>query len=166
MGETAEATAALEEARALVQREAASAAAPSSTGVLVYVDLIRLRRDQGCDGRTLRDLVDEASLVYADSPLILWEQAQVELDAGDWESALAVLDRLDAADPGALDDTVSYDERLFGLFAAQARALACFRLGRFRDAAAAYAAAERDEPSNPEHRVKRIMCERLAGEAS
>ena len=166
MGETAEAEVALEEARALVQREVSSAAAPSPTGVLVYADLIRLRREQGHGGRRLRDLVDEASRVYADSPLILWEQIQGALDAGEWESALAALDHLDALDPGALDDAMSYDERVFGLFAAQARALACFRLGRFHHAAEAYGRAEHHEPRNPEHRVKRIMCERLASEAS
>ena len=85
-----------------------------------------------------------------------------DLDAGDPKAALDWLNRLARLDRSALDDTIGYDERLFGVLSHQARALCLFRLGRFREAADLYLLAERCEPDNEEHRVKRLMAEHLA----
>ena len=89
----------------------------------------------------------------------------MDLDAGAPQSALVRIDRLAAVDSATLDDTISYDERLFGVFVHEARALALFRLGRFGEAAAAYGSAERCEPDNAEHRIKRLMAEHMSSDA-
>jgi tetratricopeptide (TPR) repeat protein len=49
---------------------------------------------------------------------------------------------------------VAYDARIFGEFAHQARGVCLFRLGRYHEAADAYAAASRANPANLEYRAK------------
>jgi tetratricopeptide (TPR) repeat protein len=51
----------------------------------------------------------------------------------------------------------AYDERLFGEIAHDARGLCLFQMGRYRDAAAAYAEAERSAPDDPTYGVKRQL---------
>src|SRR5439155_25260275 len=130
LGETDAAERALERAVDLVR----DGDAPSG-GSLAYADLAR-RRHPGAGSERL---IDEAIGSYPDDPLLLWTKAVMELDAGNPRAALNWLDRLSSVDPKLLDDTISYDERLFDVFVHQARGLAMFRLGRYRDAANAYA---------------------------
>lgn len=152
LGETAEAEGAWHRALALVR----SAGDPPPGGPLVYADVVRLGRDQ-------QALIGEALERYPGDPLLLWIRANIDLEDGDHASALRWLDRLAALEPATVEDTLAYDERLFGVFVHQARALCLFRMERFGEAAVAYGAAERCEPGNPEHRAKRLMAEHLAG---
>jgi glycosyltransferase involved in cell wall biosynthesis len=153
LGDDEEAEQALERAVDLVR---ADDAPPG--GSLAYADLVRLRHPGVGSDR----LIDEAIGSYPNDPLLIWVKAVMELEAGHAHSALTWLDRLASIDPKSLDDTISYDERLFGVFMYQARGLALFRLGRYRDAADAYGDAESCEPDHPEHRVKRLMADHLA----
>jgi tetratricopeptide (TPR) repeat protein len=131
-------------------------------GSLAYADLIRFHQKRGGAG----DLMVEALARYPDDPLLLWMQALIELDRGQPERALAALDRLGAVDRTKLDDTISYEEGLFGVMRQEARGLCLFRLGRFADAAVAYGEAERSQPANDQHRLKRLMAEHLASTRS
>ena len=60
---------------------------------------------------------------------------------------------------------VAYDGRLFGSFAHSSLGLALFRLGRYEEAARAYAAASRLEPESAEHAAKRALAEARAQDA-
>lgn len=147
-----------EEALARALELVRAAASPPSGGSLVYNDAIRLQRSPARRDK----LLAEAVATYPHDPLLIWTQALVEIDSDDPAAGLASLDRLTGLDPESLDDTLGYDERLFGTFIYEAQGLALFRSARFREAAAAYGAAERSEPDNAEHRARRLMAEHLA----
>jgi tetratricopeptide (TPR) repeat protein len=154
LGKRDEGERALRRALALVQ----AAPGPDAGGAFVYADLVRLRYDQS----DAMGLLDEGLSRYPCDPLLLWIKAMSELGRGDPDSALGWIDRLASVDPGRLDDTLAYDERLFGGLAHEARGLCLFRLGRFVDAAEAYRNAENCEPLVDEHRIKRLMAEHLS----
>ena len=61
-----------------------------------------------------------------------------------------------------VEDMVAYPAALFGVQAPQARGLCLFRLGRYREAAAAYGQAEAFEPSELSHRARRVIAEQRA----
>ncbi len=167
LGESAEAEPALERAVAVVR----SSQAAVSGGSLAYADLIRFRHERGGAGELAKqadacELAAEALDRYPNDPLLLWCATVIELDRGDAVQALTILDRLGAVDRAALDDTLAYDERLFGALQHDARGLCLFRLSRFADAAAAYREAQRCEPGDDQHRLRRLMCEHLASAAT
>jgi glycosyltransferase involved in cell wall biosynthesis len=154
-GDTDGALDALERARALVL----DADSPPPGGALVYAVLVRLCVD---DDRGDADAALAEGLArYPDSPFLLWCGAVRQLRVGHADDALPYLDRLSASDLESLDDTISYDVRLFGPMADHARGLAWFRLGQYREAADAFARAERQEPDNVQLRMKRVLAERL-----
>lgn len=130
-------------------------------GSLAYSELARLRHEHGQD---VEDLLAEGLELYPGNWLLVWTRARVEIDSGRHESALSWLEPLTHVDVETLPaGGISYDERLFGSFAHGARGLCLFRLGRYREAARAYAAAEACEPGEPEHRVRRQLAELRAG---
>ena len=131
---------------------------PPPVGALAYADLIERRRGTA----DVDALIEEAMTTYPRDPVLVWVKAAVELDRDDPESALHWLDGLLKTDPARLDDTMSYDRRLFGAWPNSARGLCLFRLERYDDAATAYRAAELDDPGNEEHRAKRLLAEHLA----
>jgi glycosyltransferase involved in cell wall biosynthesis len=151
LGKAEEAEVALETSIQLVR----AATHPVSGGSLAYADLIRLRNKHG----DTRALFDEALGRYPRDPLLLWMRAASALDTGDPVGALGWLDRLAAVDPKELDDTIAYDDRLFGALLHEARGQCLFRLLLFDAAAEAYRAAEEREPDNEEHRLKRLLAE-------
>jgi tetratricopeptide (TPR) repeat protein len=138
-------------------------ASPDQHGSLAYADLVRLRHERGED---VADLVGEALARYPDNWLLVWAKARLEIDAGRYHDALCWLDRLTDVEVTRLPDQgIAYDERLFGAFAQASRGLCLFRLGRYADAAAAYAVAERCEPANLEYRIKRELAALRARES-
>ena len=159
LGDRSGADDALDRALQLVRQRTSGEGPPG--GQFVYADLARRHHDDGnLDGA--RRTLAEGCAVYPRDPLLLWQQAVTALDGGDPSAALRWLDRLEATDRRALDDVLSYDERLFGVFLHQGRGLALFRLGRFSAARESYLAAEKCEPGNVELRTKRLLAERLA----
>lgn len=127
---------------------------------LALTELIMLRMD---DGRPVDDLVREGTNRHPYNWRLVWLRARLHIAAGRDAVALRLLDRLLAVDPETLPDAgTAYDERLFGAFAHAARGECLFRLGRDREAAEAFAAAERDEPDRPEHGIRRRLAEARA----
>jgi tetratricopeptide (TPR) repeat protein len=121
-------------------------------GVLVFTDLIRLRRQRGED---VGPLLAEARALYPENKLLWWIEATVRMSGGRYLDALALLDRLRAVDLAALPgEGPAYDARIFGEFADEARGACLFRLGRYAEAAEAYAEALGSDPGNLVYRSK------------
>ena len=124
-------------------------------GVLAYTELIDVRRARGED---VRELLAEARKRYPANWVLVWTEGRVLIDEGRYEEAIDRFERLEAVDTSRLpDDGPAYDERLFGEIAHDTRGLCLFRLGRYDDAAAAYAAAERSAPEDPTYGAKRQL---------
>jgi glycosyltransferase involved in cell wall biosynthesis len=122
-------------------------------GVLVFTDLVGLRQDRG---EAVSDLLGEARRRFPQNKLLWWVEAAVDRSRGRYEQALELLDRLLAVETVALPgEGVSYDERIFGEFAHDARGVCLFRLGRYAEAAEAYAEALRANPTSLAYRAKR-----------
>lgn len=133
-------------------------------GVLVFTDLVRLRRDRGED---VAELLDEARNRYPTNKLLWWVEAAYDLSHERYREALELLDRLIAVDLTTLPaEGTSYDERIFGEFAHDARGVCLFHLGRYSEAAEEYAKALRSEPTNLSYRAKRIVALGRVGQAS
>jgi tetratricopeptide (TPR) repeat protein len=155
VGEDAQAEDAL--ARAV---EVARGGVHGQYGAQAFAELAVLRRERGGH---VDDLVAEGRRRYPRNLRLVWIEARLEMDAGRHERALPLLDRLLAVDlRAAVEEGTAYDERLFGSFAHESRGECLFRLGRYREAADAFAAAERREPDRMEHRLRRQLAEARA----
>jgi tetratricopeptide (TPR) repeat protein len=134
-----------------------------SPGALAFSQLIRLRADRGDD---VTKLLDEALSRYPDNLALAWRKACAEVDAEHYEHALQWFDRFNVEfDPEMpIEDTVAYRADMFGLDAAKARALCLVKLGRYREAAAAYRRAEQFAPDDQSLRLMRALSERRAQE--
>ncbi len=134
-------------------------------GVLVFTDLIRLRRR---DGQDVTELLAEARRRYPDNKLLWWVEAAVAISEERYEDALKHLDRLLAVDVASLPDDglAAYDERIFGEFSHEARGTCLFRLERYAEAAEAYSEASRIDPSNLAYRAKGKVAEGRAAHTS
>jgi tetratricopeptide (TPR) repeat protein len=147
LGHEDEAAAVLEEAGALARRMPRD-----PVGVLVFTELVRLRRERGED---VTELLDEARTRYPGDKLLWWVHAAVHISAGRHQPALQLLDRLLGVDLSSLPaEGPSYDERMFKEFAHEARGVCLFRLGRYAEAADAFARASQIDPSNLGYRAK------------
>jgi glycosyltransferase involved in cell wall biosynthesis len=121
-------------------------------GVLVFTDLVRLRRERG---ERFGALLAEARDRYPQNKLLWWIEATVLMSDRRYDEALELLDRLIAVDVADLPgEGPAYDARIFGAFAQEARGVCLFRLGRYGEAADAFAEALRGDPGNPRYRSK------------
>jgi tetratricopeptide (TPR) repeat protein len=124
-------------------------------GVLAYSDLIAIRHARGED---VTELLAEARGMYPHNCLLLWQEARALTAAGRHDEAIAAFDELLAVDLKRLPDYgPAYDERLFGELSHEGRGLCLFRLGRYSEAAAAYAAAAACAPDDPSYPVKQQL---------
>jgi tetratricopeptide (TPR) repeat protein len=124
------------------------------TGVLAMSQLISMRLSRG---EEVGSLLAEARNAYPANWLLVWLEGRVLTAAGQFDAALDRFNRLVAVDRKRLpEDGPAYEERLFGELAHDARGLCLFRLGRYRDAALAYAAAARSRDDRA-YRVKREL---------
>lgn len=132
-------------------------------GVLVFTDLVRLRDQQGED---VTELLAEARARYPSNKFLWWIEAAHHLKESRYAEALELLDRLLDVDLASLPaEGVAYDARIFGEFAHQARGVCLFRLGRYREAADAYAQASQANPASLEYRAKEKVALGRAGQA-
>jgi tetratricopeptide (TPR) repeat protein len=121
-------------------------------GVLVFTDLVRLRRDRGED---VTELLVEARTRYPSNKLLWWVQAAAHISDGRYREALELLDRLLDVDLSALpDEGPAYDRGIFAEYTHEARGVCLFRLGRYADAAEAYAQASTIDPASVRYRAK------------
>jgi tetratricopeptide (TPR) repeat protein len=135
-------------------------------GVLAYGELIAIRHGRGED---VTGLLAQARGRYPRNCLLAWLEARSLTAGGRPADAIAALDWLLAVDTRRLpDEGPAYDERIFGELAHEGRGLCLFRLGRYAEAAQAYAAAARCAPGEPAYPVKRDLAlarARRAGQA-
>ena len=155
LGESGEAEAALEQAVRIARETTASA------GILAFLRLIERRRERGQD---TDELLEDALEHYPDSIALAWLKLLVVIEAGRHEEALASLDLFDADPEMPIEDTIAYPREMFGPRAAEARGLCLFRLGRYSEAAEAYAQVERLEPHEPAHGLKRVVAAHRAAQ--
>jgi len=133
-------------------------------GVLVFTDLVRLRRERG---ERFGALLAEARDRYPQNKLLWWIEATVLMSNRSHDEALGLLDRLITVDVAELPaEGPAYDARIFGAFSQEARGVCLFRLGRYEEAAAAYAAALRSDPGNVRYRSKWTVANARAQAAS
>ena len=160
LGRSDESEHALEQAVALARAEVP----PTHHGSLAWADLVRLRHARGDD---VSQLLADGLTRWPKNWLLLWIEGQVHAAAGRHEEAMARFRQLLDVDVSALPhDGVAYDARIFGSYAHASLGLSLFRLGRYPESSAAYAAAERLDPSCVEYRVKRQLAESRSGTAS
>jgi tetratricopeptide (TPR) repeat protein len=125
------------------------------TGVLAMSQLISMRLSRG---ETVELLLAEARNAYPANWLLVWLEGRVLTAAGQFDAALDRFNRLVGVDRKRLpEDGPAYEERLFGELAHDARGLCLFRLGRYRDAALAYAAAALHSLDDRGYSVKREL---------
>lgn len=152
-----------DEAEAALQRAVALARkSDDEVGGVAFATLIHFRFDIGGE---VDALVAEARDRYPDNWSIVWLEGQAHLRADRNEEAAACFRMLldvDREIPGP----VSYHGRLFGEDTHAALGLALFRMGRYIEAAEAYAEAERLDPRKQEYRVKRLLAESRAAASS
>jgi hypothetical protein len=157
IGEAAESEAAFERA---VDSARQSGASPGSVS---FAELIRVRQTRGAE---VSELLDEAVARYPDNLALAWLKVIAEIKTGQPERALRRLERFDIYPDMPAEDTTAYPLELFSSAAPEARGVCLFRLGRYREAAAAFADAERFEPSEPSHRLRRVVAEQRVALAS
>ena len=151
---------AVERAVALARRETTPKFHAATQGSIAWGDLVRLRYERDAD---VTELLAEGRTRWPEQWQLVWIEGQIHLDHGRLEEAESCFRKLIEVDLGRLPEAgISYDERLFGVYAQSSLGLALFRLGRYPEAAEAYAAAERLEPHEQEHTVKRILDESRA----
>lgn len=119
---------------------------------LSYADLIRLRLTRGED---ITGLLSEALGAFPDNCVLLWISARKSIDEGNFEDAIGAVDKILAVDwAREPDHGPAYGERLVGEMPWSTKALCLFRLGRYEEAADAYAAAASFAPWDPSYPLK------------
>jgi tetratricopeptide (TPR) repeat protein len=157
LGRTDDAERALERAVSIARAEEP----PSVDGSLAWADLVRLRHEHGAE---VTGLLAAARSRWPEQWLMRWIEGLVHLEDGRLEPAEDCFRALLAVDvPSLPEHGIAYDERIFGAYAQSSLGLTLFRAGRFGEAAAAYAEAERSDPGEQEYRVKRLLAEARAG---
>ncbi len=139
----------------LTDAVAAARAQPGNPlGVLLFTDLVRMRRERGED---IGALLTEARRRYPSNKLLWWVQASVWQAEHRYEEALALFDRLLLIDLSVIPaHEPAYDERIFGELAHEGRGACLFRLGRYAEATAAFESAAALDPENLAYRSKAV----------
>jgi glycosyltransferase involved in cell wall biosynthesis len=152
-----------DEAERVLERAVATARAlpfDDPLGSLAFGELLLLRHLRGDD---VGELLAEARDRFPDNWLIVFMEARYLVDHERYEEALERFARLLEVDLAALPDAgPAYDERIFGTLAHEGRGACLFRLERYEEAAAAYAAAERCDPADTGYGVRRRLAEARA----
>jgi|HubBroStandDraft_4_1064222.scaffolds.fasta_scaffold53589_2 hypothetical protein len=121
-------------------------------GVLVFASLIGLRQAQG---KEFGPLLAEALRRYPDNAVLVFMEGDDLSARGEHEEALSRFDAvLVIAAQAPAPGKPAYDRSLIGERTHAARGVCLFKLGRYADAAAAYAAALQEAPDDLSYAVK------------
>jgi tetratricopeptide (TPR) repeat protein len=150
LGDSAGASAALDRAVGLAWSEG------GVTGALTLAELIQRMASAGENPTAL---IDAALSRFPDNAALIWLKAKAEITHERHIDALRWLDRLDVDPSMPVEDTVAYPTQLFVTDVPAARGLCLFRAGYYREAAAAYAEAERSAPEALDHRARRVLAQ-------
>jgi tetratricopeptide (TPR) repeat protein len=129
-------------------------------GGAAWADLVSHRYERGDN---VTELLAEGRARWPRNWSLVWMKGQIDLREGRFEEAVACFRQLLQVDTVRLPlDGVGYDERLFGALPHAAIGASLFRLGRYAEAAEAYAAAQELEPDDAGLRAKRRVAENRA----
>ncbi len=160
LGEHAEAERVLERAVGLVTTNQAV----DPLGSLAYADLIRVRHLRG---EEIGELLADALRRFPENWLIVFLEGRYLLDYGWYEEALERFRRLVAVDTAALPDAgPAYDARIFGVLSYDACGVCLFRLGRYSEAATAWARASDAAGGDPSFVAKQQLALALRARSS
>ena len=135
---------------------------PSIEGSLAWGDLVRLRHDRGDD---VQELLQEGFRYWPEQWLLVWIDGHVHLDQGRLDLAEEDFRRLLAVDRAGLPASgLAYDERIFDVFSLESLGRVLCRQGRYAEAAATYAEAERLDETHLGYRAKRMLAEARAAD--
>jgi glycosyltransferase involved in cell wall biosynthesis len=125
---------------------------------LLWVNLITHDFSRGALGDDLAELVSEAVELFPGNPAVELAAARVEFVSGDPARALPRLERLTSlSELEVIATGSSYDRRVLGEWAWNLLGLCRFALGRFGEAAEAFAKAEEAAPGVPDYAVRRRL---------
>lgn len=149
------------EARLWEALELARANPADPVGDMIYVNLISRLKESG---RDYTGLLEEALTAHPESCVLLWLDARDLMDAGRpaealerFETILAIV----AAPPRY--EKPAYNQKLVGEDTYVAMGTCLFRLGRYAEAAEAYAKAAAAAPEDPTYRWRRDLALGRAG---
>ena len=151
LGDAAEAEQVLERAVEVVRHERPD----DPLGSLAFADLARLRHLRG---EEVDELLAEARERFPDNLLIVFLEGRYLVDNERFEEALACFQTLLAVDMSTLPDLgPAYDARIFGSLSQDGCGVCLFRLGRYAEAADAWARADDSSSDDPSFAAKRRL---------
>jgi tetratricopeptide (TPR) repeat protein len=151
LGDAAEAERVLEQAVEVVRNKRPG----DRLGSLSIADLVRMRHLRGDD---VGELLSEARERFPANLLILFLEGRYFVDHERFEEALACFRKLLAVDTSTLPDAgPAYDARIFGSLSQDGCGICLFRLGRYAEAADAWAEAGNSSPDDPSFAAKRQL---------
>jgi tetratricopeptide (TPR) repeat protein len=111
-------------------------------------------------------LLEEALELFPDEAQLLWLKGHEEMRRGRLEEALEAFERLvQRRESGQIGEELGFDRRQFSSATYAAMGSCCYQLDRFGEAGRYFALAESHDPDCLEYRVKRQLCEHLAGKS-
>ncbi len=128
--------------------------ASKSIAAMIAMNLAILKMNDGEDARATIQLGLDFE---PGQPTLQFQMARAQIDAGQCNEAIAILDQLIKIGPNGYSHPItSVDERLFGAFALDLKSLALLRMGRRAEAAECLKLASAMEPDEMSYRVKAI----------
>ena len=131
-----------------------------SPDALTYYDMIQCLMEQDEDPC---ELVEEMSQRFPDYPTTLWLRARSLMRQGEFAESVPLLERLvELGKTRGFDRALSYDSRIFNLFAYGCLGICFFQARQFKKAERYFRRALREGPGNMELRLKAELSSRKA----
>jgi len=131
---------------------------------LSYIHLIQILLERGSDpGPRL----DEALRLFPRNPQVHWLHGKFLMKAEKYLEAANCFERLiQWGVSGDFDRSISYDRRIFGMYAYEAIAVCHFRRGEYPRSRRYFEIAGKFDPDSPEYRIKGQLCSILESTAA